>query len=307
MGGNSLLILVFSVLMGMNISGYAKSDQPNQVNGFYTVNVKNISITVDANIGARIISFKIDGNELLSSKEINRGNYGSSLWLSPENKWNGQGALDAGSYTVDLFDKENMRFTSKADSTRGFIFVKQFFANPADTSVVIKYSITNISSKAQEVAPWEVTRVRTGGLAMFPKGKLGDVPIKNKVYPLPAILDIDDIIWYPYDSSVKSSQKVFMNGSEGWIAYIYERAIFIKLFPVIEPSLSAPGEKNVEMYINRDNAYQELENQGAYQKLSPGQSLTYEVRWFAKQLPNGLKVDAGNPELPKFIRKIIRK
>jgi hypothetical protein len=97
-----------------------------------------------------------------------------------------------------------------------------------------------------------------------------------------------------------------MNGGEGWVAYVLNRVLFIKKFPSIMPDQAAPAEKNIEMYVNR-KSYIELENQGVYQKLAPGDSLRYEVKWYARRLPAGLKVETGNQALVNYIRRVVRK
>src|ERR1700748_3416934 len=65
-----------------------------------TVSTGNVSITVDLSTGARVVSCKADDRELLGSSAIHPRFYGSSLWLSPEGKWKGMGALDTRPYVV---------------------------------------------------------------------------------------------------------------------------------------------------------------------------------------------------------------
>jgi len=244
----------------------------------FTLTAKNTSLTIDATTGARIVSLKLDGMEILGSSRIHPRFYGSSLWLSPENKWKGMGPLDAAPYTVE--SKTALILKSQPDTIRGFSFTKEFRVSEADTSFIIHYTITNIASAIQEVAPWEVTRVPTGGLAFFPAG---DQPALTK-----SDLPVNDrlgIVWYPYDSISKNHQKLFRHGAEGWTAYVKEGIVFIKLYPVIAPGAAAPGEENVEMYANPEKTYIELENQGVYQRLPPNGSLQYEVKWMARRLP----------------------
>jgi hypothetical protein len=81
--------------------------------------------------------------------------------------------------------------------------------------------------------------------------------------------------------------------------------IFIKCYPVMPPGQAAPGEENVEMYVNPDRTYIELENQGPYQRLSPGASLQYTTRWFARRLPAGLRPVTGDRALTAYVKHII--
>ena len=60
------------------------------------------------------------------------------------------------------------------------------------------------------------------------------------------------------------------------------------------------------MYVDPDKTYVELENQGPYRKLQSGDSLTYEVRWYARLLPPGLKAEVGNQNLINYIRSVVK-
>lgn len=272
----------------------------------FTININNIFVTIDAKVGARIISLEIGGRDLLSSKKVNPHFYGSTLWLAPEGKWKGQGVLDNGNYKPVYFHGTDLTLESKRDTLRGFLFSKQFHGDITDTSIMINYIITNISKDTQEVAPWEVTRVPTGGLAFTPKANQADIPKPNQSYPLLKIIDSLGIIWYPYDSSEQSPQKMFMNGDEGWIAYFNNDMLFIKKFPVIKPDQAAPGEKNVEMYVNKEKTYIELENQGVYERLLPHNSLTYKVKWYARKISDVIKIEPGDIDILEYVRSIIK-
>lgn len=296
-----IIIVSYLPSYGQNIAAL-----PVENDGMFKLNNGNSQIIIDGNSGSRVLSFKLDGEEILGTKNINPRMYGSTLWPSPEGKWKGQGILDASRYTVKFFNGTDLLLQSQNDTLRGFSFTKEFQISQTDTSFVIKYIITNISKDLQEVAPWEVTRVPTGGLVFFPKRFPQDLPKSNKIYPLLAIQDSVGIIWCPYDSSSISAKKLFMEGGEGWVAYVRNRIIFIKKFPIIELGQSAPGEKNLEIYVNKEKTYMELENQGVFQKLSTGGSLSYEVKWFARRLPSGIKVEIGNKALLNYIRSVVK-
>lgn len=281
------------------------ADRHAHTENLMRMTVGNVSMTVDVNMGARIISFKIGTQEVLSPNTVNRQFYGSSLWLSPEGKWKGHGVLDRAPYQVSRHEKMKLLLQSQPDANHGFLVTKYFQGLPQDTAVLIRYTIKNIADSAQEVAPWEVTRVLTGGLAFFPKRNPDDDPQKNAVYPVPLITDASGLIWYPYDSSTEAPQKLFANGGEGWVAYARQGIIFIKVFPVIDPSAAAPHEKNVELYVNKEKTYIELENQGVYQQLQPGEELTYTVKWFVRKLPVNMPVAVGDMTLVNFVRGIV--
>ena len=50
-------------------------------------------------------------------------------------------------------------------------------------------------------------------------------------------------------------------------------------FADLDKSQPAPGEAEIQVYVNRGKTYIELESQGTYQTLQPGESLTWTVNW----------------------------
>lgn len=301
-----VFITLVSIIFNLPSTGQNIAKQSATSDGMFTLNCGNMVIVIDGGTGSRVISLKLNGDEILGSKNLNPRYYGSSLWLSPEGKWKGMGVLDASAYTMEFFSRADLLLKSKNDSLNGFAVSKKFHGSLADTSIVIQYTITSISKNMQQVAPWEVTRVPTGGLAFSPKGSPQDFPKSNNRNTVLPVRDSIGIIWYPYDSSSLSSQKLFMDGGEGWVAYVRNRVLFIKKFPVIKSDQAAPGEKNVEIYVNKEKTYIELENQGVYQKLATGDSLLYKVTWYARRLPAGLKVEIGNQALLNYIRSVVK-
>ncbi|WP_183114871.1 DUF4380 domain-containing protein [Flagellimonas pelagia] len=300
---NKFLICV--ALLGICASGIAQDGVVNIGDNQFKVTVSNVSMVVDGNKGARITSFKINDQEVIASNKVHPYFYGSTLWLSPEGKWKGHGALDNGIYTVQSESSNVLRLVSLPDDKRGFQFSKEFQINEKDTSITVKYIIKNISDKVQEVAPWEVTRVSTGGLAFIPKRHKDDLPRPNKMYPVPPTVDDSGTIWYPYDSNTESPQKFFMDGGDGWIAYVRDNVLFIKSFAMVDKGDSAPGESNVELYVNKEKTYVELENQGSYQNLGKNESLDYEVKWYVRKLPSTIEPKVGNMKLKKYVEDIL--
>ena len=66
---------------------------------------------------------------------------------------------------------------------------------------------------------------------------------------------------------------------KGWLAYLNNGLLLLKKFDDLSPTQPAPGEAEIQVYVNRGKTYIELESQGAYTNLAPGESLTWTVRW----------------------------
>jgi len=66
----------------------------------------------------------------------------------------------------------------------------------------------------------------------------------------------------------------------------------------------APEEGEIELYANPDKSYIEIEQQGEYTTLIPGQSLTWEVKWYLRKLPKGIVAEPGNDKLIRYTKSI---
>lgn len=301
-----LTFLIFSCLIGSAEIRGGEVLRVRDTDSIIYLKMFDIYLGIDLRRGGRIVSFKIGESEVLSSNGVHRFFYGSTLWLSPEKKWSRTGPYDIGQFEVKSFDKKVLEISEllPEDSPRDFSFDKQFEVGSADTSIIINYIINNISGSDQLVAPWEVTRVPTGGVAVTSLRNAQDSLTRNSAYPLLKVEVKKDIVWYPFDSSAISPEKLFMNG-KGWIAYARNGLLFVKKFPVIGPEFFAPEEKNIEIYVNKEKTYVELENQGAYENVRPGSNLNYQVKWYLRRLPAGIKIEAGNINLLNYINSIV--
>ena len=271
-------------------------------NGIYEMKVGDIVMEIDAERGARILSFRMKDREMLSTAAVHAENYGSTLWLSPQTwKWPPYPVLDRERYRARI--KRNALYLSSADdSVSGCKIAKTFVASIADSSFSIRYVITNISRKDKPVAPWEVSRVPAGGLSFFPIGTPGGYSRSNM-----ATKDMNGIIWFTYHPElITDHQKLFRNGSEGWLAHTNHGLIFIKQFPDIGIAQEAPHETEVELYANKDRTYIELENQGTYKTLRPGKSVSWTVKWYLRNVPPAVDATEGSEKLVDFVRKTIQ-
>lgn len=297
-----IYVLITTLLVSTICFGAAGFKLNNTItDSTFIIKAKNMEITVSAAVGARILSLKLDGKEMLTGSEVHPKFYGSTLWLSPEGKWKGQGILDDKGYRIDKATATNLRLTSQNDTLRGFSFIKEFTASPKDTSIIIKYTITNIAKDMQSVSPWEVTRVHTGGIAFYPKDEYPELKTSTLKHQ-----DIDGVVWYPFDSSNNAAHKLYLFGEEGWIAYVYKGTLFIKQFPILKQNETAPGEVNTEIYVNKPNTYMEIENQGSFKELQHGQSLNYQVKWYVRQIPASLTAEVGNQALVNYVRSVLK-
>jgi hypothetical protein len=82
--------------------------------------------------------------------------------------------------------------------------------------------------------------------------------------------------------------------------------VLIKKFRDVAPEDNAPGEAEVSLYVSGEADYIELELQGPYREIKPGERLSWSVEWIAVETPPGLVVEKGSAELVDFVRGIVR-
>jgi hypothetical protein len=276
----------------------------------YTLTVGPLKMVVDGGRGARITGFSYDGADVLVSRDVNGTNYGATYWPSPQSSWCAAGgacwppiaAIDTQPYTGGIDDANSVTLTSAAASIAGFpgsavTVTKQLTPVPESGAIDVAYTLTNASpSVAVSVAPWQVSRVATGGLTLFGQGT-GSVTYAADSDPSFTVTDAEGDRWYA-SGPVSLYSKAFADGT-GWLGQVTpDRLLYLQSFPDIQPNEAAPGEAEVEIFTNGD--YVEIEPQGALTTVAPGASLDWTIRWKLRPLPAGTTVAAGNAGMASF-------
>jgi hypothetical protein len=276
----------------------------------YTLTMGDIKMVVDASTGARITELSLGGTNVLETA-AEQTNYGSTYWPSPQSSWCAAGggcwppiaAIDSQPYSGSIDDAAkaiNMAsgaatIPTVADSA--LTIAKQFTPVPASGSIDVTYTLTNTSpSVSLSVAPWQVTRVAAGGITFFAPGT-GTVTYQADSDPAFMTTAAAGDLWYQ-SAPVHHDSKAFADGT-GWLAQATpDKFLFLTSFPDIQPTDAAPGESEIEFFT--DSSYVELEDQGTYTALAPGQALTWTVRWKLRRLPSNASLTVGDPQLAAF-------
>lgn len=261
----------------------------------YTLSIGDLSFSVSAQIGGRIVSFCRGNSELLTSDSIHPVYYGATFWLSPQSAyWPPYPSVDKLPYNASVADKK-LRMVSRADGN--IRITKEFSISENDTAIYVRYKVENISEKIRKLAPWDVARV-FGGLSFFPVGKSNEEINRS---------DISDtyiengILWFPFiQKGNKKGQKLFNTAGGGWMAHYYKNSLFVKCFPDIQVSEIPPEQGEVEIYVAPEGTYIELENHGQYVTLAPDEFVEYNQKWFLISL----KQEKNEEELLRIVRKL---
>ena len=249
---------------------YAQEERSTAV----TLRVDDATMTVDPARGGKILSLKYQEQEVLSQSRFPES-FGSTFWTSPQKEWNWPpvAEFDKQPYEVVQCADGRLTISSPVSERLGMSVGKDFAIDASNHAFVITYSIRNEGTEARSVAPWEITRVtNTGGLIFFAP--------TDSIWPA-GLMDFqlsDGAAWYETDEAPRN-RKVNADGS-GWLAYCADGLLLVKKFQDLQPEQPAPGEAEVQVYVNRGKTYIELESQGAYTLLQPGESLSWTVRWY---------------------------
>jgi len=263
----TLFISLLTVLFACPVLG-------QDTEGKYTLSNGHLQMVIDAERGAKILSLKYDDQEVISQSRWPES-FGSTFWTSPQKEWNWPPVpeIDKQPYSVEK-DGKVLRMTSGVSDRLNYRIRKEFSVDEKDGAFVITYSIINESNETRQVAPWEITRVKNeGGLIFF------EAPA-DSIWPagLMNFTNAQGAAWYVTDEA-QQNRKVNADG-KGWLAYLANGLLLVKRFEDLDATQPAPGEAEVQVYVNRGKTYIELENQGPYSTLQPQQQLSWTVRWY---------------------------
>jgi hypothetical protein len=274
---------------------------PQVRDGRHVLAWDDLSFEVDARTGGRVTALRVGGRNLLTGPEIDAGNFGSTFWTSPQSAWGWPPVpeVDHAEYRASIEDSAIVMRSARSASL-GVEIEKRFSADRARGAVLFEYRIHNLGTVPLRTAPWQITRVGPGGLTFYPSG--------DGAFP-PSNLGVHDALgatWYDYDrASITEHQKHFADGREGWLAHVDGDALLIKTFPAVPRAAHAPGEAQIEIYASPAHTYVEVEAQGAYEIVDPGEALTWEVVWLARRLPPKLSVSVGRQALLAHVRALV--
>ena len=254
----------------------------------YSVVNGDVTLIVDAAHGAKILSFKLGDKEVIAQNPaavqaneegqprrrwFNPNSYGSTFWTSPQAEWNWPPVAEYDSMPYEAETAADAIVLTGQVSRFGYRVRKAISADPADGAFIITYSIINESGETRKVAPWAITRVPNGGYLEF-DAKAEDVSpldlMKVSFGEGPAKLEID---------VANQNRKINVDG-KGWLKFHDNGLVLTQKFPDITPEAAAPGEAEIQVYIDARKSFVEIEAQGPYTELQPGEKLDWTVRWY---------------------------
>jgi hypothetical protein len=175
------------------------------------------------------------------------------------------------------------------------------------TGVVIVHRLRNTNMWDVELAPWALSVMAPGGVEVIPlpekiahPGSLapGEKPdyrgfVPNQTMIVWPFTDLADPRWrwgtryitLRQDVNAKSPTKLGLAHKLGWIAYLNDGALFVKVIGYQEGRQYADGGSNFETFTNKD--FLEIESLGPLQRVAPGKTIEQVEKWgLIKGVPN---------------------
>ena len=255
-----------------------------------SASIENNSLRVDylTTVGPRIIGLyakQADVELLVPTPDIHwptpHGEYylygGHRVWKAPEDSFYN---CPEDNVTAAV-EKDRVTLRSGIDASG---LQKEISFCLDGNRVLLTHQITWHGREPIELAPWTITQLPLGGVAILPQSAVseGSIPTRSLVvWPYASLtdrrLELHDDLILVHGSA---DQNVFKAGSHnpfGWAAYLLDNVLFIKRFPVSDFRELPDMGSNVETFVW--DAYLELETLGKLTWLNPGESVSFEESW----------------------------
>jgi hypothetical protein len=262
-------------------------------------------------LAGRITELSLGGQNVLSRASTNSLNFGSTYWTSPQADWGWPpvAAIDSAPFRAEVSLGVHRLVGPRAELAGGAVRLhKTYRPAPRAGSFDLGYLLENVGDRSLRVAGWEISRVVPGGLTFFPTGDAELSPIAPH-----AELQLERRAGFScFDHAGFQpglSQKVHADAKGGFLAHVVRSGaqplLFLKTFADSLPEDQAPGEGEVEIFANQDGAYVELEVQGPYELLDPGQMKSLLVRWTLLPLEPWLVEPGAFIALSEHVRGLV--
>ncbi len=281
-----------------------------------TIGNKHLRLEFLATAGPRIVRLFLAGSDENLLAEVPNlklgtpyGDYffrgGHRLWHAPEGFPRSYIPDNDGLTVGDLPDGVGLLGpTEVATGIRKSIEIHLSNDRPAVTLI---HRLQNDGPEPVELAPWAITQLAMGGLAVLP---LRAAPASNNgllpdrhlaLWPYTRWQDSrlcvqDEYVWVAAQPQPEAC-KVGTWNSRGWLGCLRAGVFFLKRF---QPSASGPHPDrgcNAEVYVK--DRFIELETLGPLCSLEPGQSAAHTETW-------ELYADLDVPQMPDGIRSLIQ-
>jgi hypothetical protein len=263
--------------------------------GFECVWLENsvLSLLVTRSVGPRIISLRLNGGENLlaelpdyvTERPDGRTYHfygGHRLWHAPEDMPRTY-ALDDG--PVEVTPKpDGLLVTQPLEPQTGIEKSMHISLVDEKPQVIVRHTLTNLGMWPVECAPWAITQLKPGGVAILPQSQQPTDFLPNRSLALWPYTEIADpqVTWGGRYILVRAEKrdgafKVGFPNLRGWLAYWNAGTLFVKRAAFDPGAAYYDFNSSSECYCN--GRFLELETLGPVRSLEPGASVTHVETW----------------------------
>ena len=264
----------------------------------YHLGNQSLELIVTGDVGPRIIHLsRLGGRNVLGVLAGDLGRVGGSqsrlygghrLWHAPESM---PRTYCPDNEPVTVVREDNtVRMTQPVEVMTGIVKRVDVTLCTDGPQVRVDHWLTNDGLWTVQLAPWALTLLRPGGVAVVPQS---DVPTDGSLLPNRSVVlwpytDMQDVRveWGSRYLLVRHEPgydefKLGTNSTAGWAAYLNDGELFVKGFRY-QPGATYPDWGcSVEVYAC--DQFLELESLGPMVALEPGATAHHREHWFLYQ------------------------
>lgn len=270
------------------------------MNSFHGLPTRKISsdliqLEVLEHAGPRIVRLRFRGSVSLFAElpefviPTDFGDYhmwgGHRLWQAPESMPGTYFPDDEGNTITELSD--GLLLEGVVEPHSGIVKSIEVRLSESRPEVRLRHILRNNGTKTVEMAPWPITQLRLGGIAIapMPAGEVdpnGLLPNRHfALWPYTRIRDPrlrwdDDFLLLKAEPGLPPFKLGYFN-THGWLAYWIDGVLFLKRFRVDHKAVHPDGNCNAEVFCG--DRFLELESLGPQTIIAPGGHVQIDEIW----------------------------
>lgn len=215
---------------------------------------------------------------------------GHRLWNAPEHFPNSYYPDNGPIQLVE--EKDFIRLIQPVEATTQLQKEMEIHFSSIGPSVSILHILRNCASSPRKLSPWAITAFASGGIGILPfeMDKDNPKPKPSLIFSAWDYTDLSDprLHWHSrcllvrQDAGISRWLKVGLNSPLGVMAYLRERDLFIKRYPVISGGEYPDNGSTSECWTN--DVYLELESLAPLQMVPPGGAAQHTESWSLQEL-----------------------
>jgi len=262
----------------------------------YRLSNEQIELIVTGDVGPRIIRFGFIGKENVFKEFTEQmGKTESDEWLSfgGHRLWHAPEAQPRTYYPdldpVHIQEIENgLIVTQKPEPTTGLQKQIEIKLAPDKPEAVIKHILINHNLWAIETAPWALSVMSPGGVAILslpPRGPHPEFMLPTSLLTIWPYTNLNDPRWIfgkryillKQAENISTPQKLGIFATDGWAAYANQNTLFVKQVPIQFEGVYPDMGANFEVFT--DNTMLEVESLGPYESIPPKGKIDHLEHW----------------------------